>query len=173
MTVGPRATVLRHPLTRRVVGYSAGSIVAAVIGELTFAAMFGLFHAGTTWATAAGFIGGAAPNYVLNRRWAWPDRRGRSCRAEITLYLGVIACSFAASALVTHWVEGVAVHMSPDRAWQTVLVAAAFLAVSGLFFVIKFALYEFVVFSPAAVPSSPATQGPSAVEPSGAVAPGG
>jgi len=136
----------RHPVVRRLTGYSAGSLVAATVGELAFVATFGWAHAGTTWATAAGFVGAAIPNYILNRRWAWPDRRGRSRQTEILLYVAVIAVSFAASAVATHWAEVGAVGLSSYRTSQTVLVAAAFLAVSGLFFVIKFVLYEVVVF---------------------------
>jgi putative flippase GtrA len=139
----------RIPLGRRIIGYSAGSIVAAVLGELAFIAAFGWLHAGTTWATLAGFVGGAVPNYFLNRRWAWPDRSGRSRRSEVVLYFVVIAISFVASAIVTHWAEAVAVRLSPDRAWQTVMVAAAFLGVSGVFFVVKFVIYEHLVFRPA------------------------
>ncbi len=138
----------RHPLVRRITGYSAGSVVAATVAELTFVVTFGWVHAGTTWATAAGFVGGAVPNYILNRRWAWPDRRGRRRRTELLLYTTVILISFVASALATHWVQVGAGDVSSDGGWQTVLVAAAFLAVSGLFFVIKFALYELVVFTP-------------------------
>jgi putative flippase GtrA len=144
----------RIPLFRRVVGYSAGSVIAAVVGELAFVVAFGWLHTGTTWATLAGFVGGAVPNYILNRRWAWPDRNGRSRRTEVWLYCIVISISFVASALVTHWAESVAKHLSSDHGWQTVMVGAAFLAVSGLFFIVKFVLYELVVFRPAeAVPA--------------------
>jgi putative flippase GtrA len=120
------------------------------MGELAFILVFGWAHAGTTWATAAGFVCAAVPNYILNRRWAWPDRRGRSRRAEVGLYLAVITASFTVSALVTHWAALGAAGISPDRAWQTFLVAAAYLAVSGVFFLIKFVLYELVVFTPSA-----------------------
>jgi putative flippase GtrA len=150
MNPGRWRAVARHPLVRRLTGYSAGSLVAAVAGELAFVGTYGWAHAGTTWATAAGFVAASVPNYVLNRRWAWPDRGGRSRRGELLLYLSVVTVSFAASALATHWANIGAVRASPDRAWQTVLVAAAYLGVSGVFFLLKFALYERVVFTPAA-----------------------
>ncbi len=55
--------------------------------------------------------------------------------------------SFAATALTTHWAEAGAVRLFPQRSAQTAILAAAYLAVSGVFFLIKFGLYERVVFA--------------------------
>jgi putative flippase GtrA len=139
--------LLRHPLVRRITGYSAGSIVAVIISEAAFAATYGWGHSGTTWASAAGFVGGAVPNYILNRRWAWRDRRGRNRRTEILLYMTVALASFAVSALVTHWAEDVARHLTAVRGWQVALITAAYLLVSAVFFVVKFVIYETLVFT--------------------------
>jgi putative flippase GtrA len=149
-------TAARQPLIRRLTGYSASSLVATVMGELAFVLTYGVLRGGTTWASAAGFVGGAIPNYVLNRRWAWADRRGRSRRAEVVLYAAVALGSFAAAALTTHWVEAGAVRLFPQRGWQTAVLASAYLAVSGVFFLVKFALYERVVFVPSTAEPRPA-----------------
>jgi len=153
VTAPLRAAILRHPLGRRIAGYSAGSVIAVIVGEACFVAVFGGLHGGTTWATAAGFVGGAVPNYVLNRRWAWSDRNGRSRQAEIGLYTAVVGTSFAANAIATHWAETFADRLSPSAGWETVMVASAYLLVSGLFFVVKFVLYEVVVFAPRREPA--------------------
>jgi putative flippase GtrA len=87
------------------------------------------------------------PNYVLNRRWAWRDRRGRDRRTEIMLYMVVALATFVVSAVVTHWAEGGARHLTADRGGQVALITAAFLAVSAVFFVVKFVIYETVVFT--------------------------
>jgi putative flippase GtrA len=137
---------LQNPLVRRITGYSAGSVVAVIISEAGFAAAYGWGHSGTTLASAAGFVGGAIPNYVLNRRWAWRDRRGRDRRSEITLYMAVAVVSFLVSALATHWAEAGARHLTAVRGWQVALIAAAYLVVSAVFFVVKFVIYETVVF---------------------------
>jgi len=139
----------RHPLVRRITGYSAGSVVAIVISEAAFAAALGWAHTGTTLASAAGFIGGAMPNYILNRRWAWRDRRGRDRSTEILLYMAVALASFLVSAVATHWSEAGARHLTADRGSQVALTAVAFLVVSGVFFVLKFVIYETVVFTKA------------------------
>jgi putative flippase GtrA len=159
MSMSRLQAAARHPVVRRLTGYGAGSVVAAIIGELAFVVTYGWAHAGTTWASAAGFIGAAIPNYILNRRWAWADRRGRSRWAEAFLYAVVALSSFAATAVVTHWAETAAVRLFSQRSWQTVAVATAYLGVSGLLFFIKFVVYDRVVFvsragEPRAVPTT-------------------
>jgi putative flippase GtrA len=136
----------QRPMVQRLTGYSAGSAVAATLGELAFVVTYGWARAGTTWASAAGFVAAAVPNYLLNRRWAWRDRRGRSRRTEATLYAAVALTSFFAAAIGTHWAKIGAVRLFPQPGWQTAVVAAAYLGVSGVFFLVKFVLYERVVF---------------------------
>lgn len=142
----------RHPLLKRVTGYSAGSVVAIILSEAAFAAALGWGHTGTTIASAIGFLGGAVPNYILNRRWAWRDRRGRNRRAEVTLYMIVAFATFVVSAIVTHWTDAMARQLTADRGAQVALTTAAYFVVSGFFFVLKFVIYETVVFTKA--PSS-------------------
>jgi putative flippase GtrA len=139
----------RLALMRRFTGYSAGSAIAALTSEAAFLATLGWGHAGTTWASGAGFVGGAVPNYVLNRRWAWKtDHRGRSRSAEVILYMTVALASFVSAAVATHWTEALAKQLTTSDASRILLAGTAYLAVSALFFVAKFILYEKVVFVP-------------------------
>jgi putative flippase GtrA len=144
---GRMAALRRNPLVRRITGYSAGSVIALFTSELAFAGVFGYLHGGTTWASLAGFVGGAIPNYILNRRWAWQDRNGRSRRQELILYFSVAVASFLASVVVTNAAKNWARHLSSSHGIQVILVAAAFLAVSGVFFIGKFVIYELFVFT--------------------------
>jgi putative flippase GtrA len=138
--------IARHPLVRKITGYSAGSVVALVVSQAAFAATLGWAHRGTTISSAVGFVGGAIPNYILNRRWAWRDRRGRDRRSELTLYMAVSFATFIVSAGVTHIVKEWAVRVTHDRGGVVVLTTLSFLLVSALFFVVKFFIYETFVF---------------------------
>lgn len=64
------------------------------------------------------------------------------------LYAAVAVSTFLASAVVTHWAQIGARQLTTDHGWTVALTAAAFLGVSGVFFVLKFVLYERVVFMP-------------------------
>jgi putative flippase GtrA len=142
------ALLAAHPLLRRVTGYSAGSVIAAVTSEAAFAITLGWLHTGTTVASAAGFVGGAVPNYFFNRRWAWrADRRGRSRRAELILYAAVSIASFAVSAVATNWADDWARRITSSGGWRVGLVALTYLGVSALFFAGKFVAYELIVFT--------------------------
>jgi putative flippase GtrA len=134
-------------IVRRIVGYSLGSVIAAATSEAAFLLTYGPGGAGPALASAAGFVGGAVPNYVLNRRWAWSDRRGRSRRSEITLYAVVALSSYGASVVVTRAAETWARDLTADHGSRVLLVGAAYLAVSGVFFVVKFVVYHFAVFT--------------------------
>lgn len=140
------ARLRRSPLVRKITGYSAGSVIAAFTSELAFAGVFSL-HAGTVLASLAGFVGGAIPNYILNRRWAWQDRRGRNQRQEILLYFAVSAAAFVVSVFATDVTENWARTLTSSHNVRALLVDAAYLAVSGVFFVGKFVAYEFLVFT--------------------------
>jgi putative flippase GtrA len=98
LTVSRFDRLRRIPLVRRFTGYSLGSVVAAGTAEIAFVVAYTWGHAGPVGASAAGFVGGAVPNYFLNRRWAGPDRRGRSRQAEVALYAAVALASFGVSA---------------------------------------------------------------------------
>jgi len=158
--VGRVAALRNRPLVRRFAGYGLGSVVAAATSEIAFVVTYAFLHGGTVGASAAGFVGGAIPNYILNRRWAWHDRTGRSRRSEILLYSMVALASFVVSVVVTHAAEDWARHLTPDKTWRVLLIGAAYLGASGIVFLAKFVLYDLIVFT-----KGPSDPGPD-VEPS-------
>ena len=146
-TLGRMAGLRGRPLVRRFAGYGLGSVVAAGTSEIAFVIAYAFLHAGTVGASLAGFVGGAIPNYILNRRWAWQDRTGRSRRSEIMLYAAVSLVSFLISVAATKSAEQWAKHLTPDKTWRVLVIALAYLTASGIVFVAKFVVYDLVVFT--------------------------
>ena len=133
-------------LTVRFFRYSVGSVVAIVTSEITFVLCYGTGWLGTTAASVVAFVAGAIPNYVLNRSWAW-ERRGRpNVSREVILYAVVSIVSLVSAAVVTGWVSRIATHVTGSHTGRTTLVAAAYLATYGFLFILKFVIFQRVVF---------------------------
>jgi putative flippase GtrA len=133
-------------LTVRFFRYSVGSVVAVITSEVTFVLCYGTGFLGTTAASVVAFFAGAIPNYVLNRSWAW-ERRGRlNVNREVILYAVVSIASLVSAAVVTGWVSQMAARLTGSHAARTAMVAAAYLATYGLLFVLKFVIFQRVVF---------------------------
>jgi putative flippase GtrA len=127
--------------------FTAGSAVAAMISEATFVVVYGALDAGARLAGVVAFVAGAIPNWGLNRRWTW-RRRGRPrLGREVLPYVAVvISTAVAATALgglADGWVRG----WEASRSFQVALVAMAYLLPYGAVFLIKFLLFDRVVFS--------------------------
>ena len=141
--------------------YGAGSLVAMGCSEVVLIGAYAVAGAGALLATVLAWSAGAAPNYVLNRRWAWreegelggdegrPPRgvRAAARRRELALYWGITFCTavaaVGATALMDSWIKG----SVSERGMQSVLLAAAYLLAYGVVFVTKFALFDNVVFA--------------------------
>lgn len=139
--------------------YTAGSILAGVVSELVLLVTYGTGLLGPRAASVAGWAAGAVLNYGLNRWWAW-GRRGRAdLWRELLPYWAVTLATVALST----WATGLADHAAPrlfgPGALRLAFVGAAFLAVYGVMFVVKFVLYHYVVFGARAGRRSPAGTG--------------
>ena len=135
--------------------YSASSVVATVVSQVAFALCYWL-GTSAVLATLVAWLTGAVPNYVLSRRWAW-GRQG-----QLLPYAMIVIGSAVTAALVTtatdHLVQGIDSH-----AWKTVLVTGSYFGTYGVLFILKFVLFDRLVFAkPAAVADPVPARIPSA-----------
>lgn len=126
--------------------YTASSVIAGVISEAVFLVAYWL-EAAPVVASIVAFVAGAVPNYLMNRRWAW-RRTGTPHPVRETLPYTVIIVSTAllavlATTLADRWV---AAHVSSHEL-GVVLVGAAFLGTYGAMFVLKFVLFDKLIFA--------------------------
>lgn len=129
------------------VRYAAGSLIAAGCSEVTLVAAYGLFGVGARTATILAWAAGAVPNYVLNRRWAWKQRGRASFLRETLPYwvitLGTAVLAVTATTLADDWVH----RAVAGRVAQSLLLGLVYLAAYGFVFVLKYFLFDNMVFS--------------------------
>jgi putative flippase GtrA len=144
---GGRTPPWRRPLAIRLARFTAGSVVAAAISEAVFVLVYGPAGAGPRVAAVVAFFAGAIPNWALNRRWTW-QRRGRPrVRREILPYVAVVASTAVTATAVSGLADGYVRDLEAPRQVQVGLVAMAFLLPYAAVFLLKFLLFERLVFS--------------------------
>jgi putative flippase GtrA len=105
-----------------------------------------VLNAGTTVDSVAGFIAGAIPNWVLNRRWAW-QQTGRPPARQVIGYIGVSLVVLVTTSAVTGWTNSQVQSIPSHQGLRVIIVTASYVAVTVLLFFAKFAIYEYWVFS--------------------------
>jgi putative flippase GtrA len=125
---------------RKLWTYTAGSVVAAGCSELVLVVCYAVLHWPAAVSAVVAWFGGAVPNYLLNRRWTW-RRTGRpDVRREVVPYVAIILVTLALAAAATRAVD-IALADS-GSATRTTLVAATFLGVYVLMFLLRYLLLD-------------------------------
>jgi len=140
-----RAHVTRTSLRTRFTKYALGSAVAFTSSNIVFALLY-VMNASTTACSIGGFIGGAIPNWVLNRRWAW-RRRGRPVFGrEIVGYIAISILVLVTTSAATGWTNAQVQSIPPHHGLRVLVVTASYVLVTVILFFVKFLLYEHWVF---------------------------
>lgn len=126
----------------RVARYTGGSVVATVCSEATLVVLYGPLDVDPSLAAVLAWLAGALPNYWLNRRWAWGRRDRPSLRHEVLPYAAIIAVTLALASVATRAVDAWLVHLGTRSDLRVTLVAAAFLGVYVVMFVLRFFMLD-------------------------------
>ena len=126
--------------------YSASSVVATVVSQLAFALCY-WFGTAAIVATVVAWFAGAVPNYVLNRRYTW-GRSGQKLPYTI-IVIGSAVTAAVVTSVTDHLVQPIGSH-----AVKTLLVTGSYLATYAILFVVKFVLFDRLVFAKPATPAA-------------------
>jgi putative flippase GtrA len=136
----------KTPFSAKVTKYAVGSVIAFVISTVFFYAFY-LTGSATGVCSVAGFIGGAVPNWILNRRWAW-QQTGRPPAKQLIAYVLVSGVVLLTTTQATKWTNRhIANHVVQHYGLRGLVVTSAYVAVTVALFFAKFVVYEFWVFS--------------------------
>jgi putative flippase GtrA len=135
----------RTTRSARFTKYALGSVVAFIASNVAFA-LFYVAAATTTVCAVAGFIAGAIPNWILNRRWAWQST-GRPPARQVVGYIGVSIIVLVTTSAVTGWTNAQVQSIPSGTGLRLLIVTASYVAITVVLFIAKFVIYDFWVFS--------------------------
>jgi putative flippase GtrA len=131
----------------KITKYAIGSVVALLTSVVVFAIMDWL-GIRTGIDSAAAFIAGAIPNWVLNRKWAWRMEGRVEWMREILAYTVISVLVWAASTWATgHTQNWAKTHLSAGSGLRVLVTTGAYVVVQAVFFVVKFVIYDKWVFA--------------------------
>jgi putative flippase GtrA len=135
----------RTPFSAKMTKYALSSGFAFMLSNVTFALLY-LLGLGTTAPSIIAFFAAAIPNWIMNRRWAW-QQTGRAPVKQMISYAAVSATVLLVTTVATgranHWVKQ---HVVDHHGLRLLIVTAVYVFVNVAQFLIKFAIYEFVIF---------------------------
>lgn len=140
--------------------YAASSVIAGLISEGVFLASYGL-GALPSVASVIAFVAGAVPNYLMNRYWAWQQKDKVRPGRELLPYLIIIVVTALLASLITTAADAFLHERIASHFWQVVLVGIAFLGTYGVMFVVKFFLFDRLIFVGPRESRTPATKSKS------------
>jgi putative flippase GtrA len=137
----------RTAFAAKLTKYAVGSLVALTTSVIVFAVMDWM-GIRTGIDSAAAFVAGAIPNWVLNRRWAWKMEGRAEFMREIFAYTVISVLVWAASTWATGNTQNWATdHIPAGNGLRVIVTTAAYVLVQAVFFLVKFVIYDKWVFA--------------------------
>jgi len=127
--------------------YAVGSVVAAIVTEVTVLALIGFQLTGPKAAAVCAWVAGSATNYILARNWAWERRGRRHSWRELVPFWAMSVVNLAASTYTTDLAHAYAPSVTASPSLQLAIIGAIFLGTYGVLFIAKFFLLHFVIFA--------------------------
>lgn len=133
----------RTPEGKKLIRYSMVSVISTIVSQVSLLIIFGVAHLfGAITSTVVSNVIATVPSYYLNRMWVW-GKGGRSHLVKEVVPFWVmssvgIVVSIGGAAVARH--VGVSLHLSHVE--LTVVVMVANVLSFGLFWILKFVLYN-------------------------------
>jgi putative flippase GtrA len=127
--------------------YVLSSGASVIVGQAVLAFTFGVLGWEAAPANVVSFVVAGVVAYVLHRRWTW-RRSGRSGLArELLPYWGIAMVSLVLSTWLVDVVAREAAGAQVAHAVATLMVMGTALLVNGVFWVVKFVVFDRWLFA--------------------------
>ena len=133
------ASLLERPVVRKLLRYSAASVVGVVVGQSCLFLFYGVLELPGVVANLLAVAISSVPAYLINRYWVWQKRDRNDLRREVIPFWGM--------ALLGLVLSSIAVAVVDDRTDWPPAIAAANLGGFGVLWIAKFFVLDKVLFA--------------------------
>ena len=134
-----RDVVARTPLVRKLLRYSAASVVGVTIGQSALYIFYEVLDWPAVLANLAAVTISSVPAYLINRYWVWEKTDSNSLRREVLPFWGMALLGLLLSTLLVAFAD--------DRTDSPLIIAIANLAGFGVLWLAKFFILDRVLFA--------------------------
>ncbi len=133
----------RRAQIARLARYAATSGVAFGVSETTLLILYGNDVVNATVAAVIANLAGTVPSYFMSRYWIWKDAARTRVGRQVVLYWTTSVVCMAVTSLAT----GAIASLAPaGHRFHLAVVAVGFPAVTLVFWLAKFVVYQHVIF---------------------------
>lgn len=137
----------------RLARYATTSGIAFGVSEATLLLLYGFDLTTATVAALIANLAGTVPSYLLSRYWIWKDAGRERVVRQVILYWAVSITCIAVTSLLT----GALASLAPaGHPFHLMVVAIGFPVITLTFWLIKYVLYQRVIFPMSGAPQTPA-----------------
>ncbi len=133
---------VRRAQVARLVRYTATSVVAFSVSEITLLVLYGTGAMSAGAAALTANIVATVPSYLMSRYWIWRDAPRTRVGRQVVLYWSTSAVCILLTSLAT----GAIGRLAEGHPYHLAIVGLGFLVVNVVFWLGKFALYHWVIF---------------------------
>jgi putative flippase GtrA len=140
---GPDLSSQRRARIARLARYATTSVVAFGVSEVALLVLYG---SGTVNATLAALIAnlvGTVPSYLMSRYWIWSEAARNRVGRQMVLYWALSIACIAGTSLST---GAIASLVPAGHRFHLAIAGIGFLAVSVIFWLAKFVIYQRFIF---------------------------
>ena len=129
-------------LIARLGQFAVGSIVSTIVSQATLLGVYNWGHATALESSAAAFIAGAIPAFLINWHWTWSRSGKPSFLTELLPYLLITFTGGLAATGLTTLADKLINPLIEGRGGRSLVLDCAYLASYGVFVLVKFTLLD-------------------------------
>lgn len=145
----PLSSVLaraRTPGGQKALRYMLVSVITVAIGQVALFVLYAGFHWTARSSNVLACVIGGIPSYYLNRRWTWGRSGPSHLLKEVVPFWTIAFVGLILSTWTADFAETKARDLTSSRFGQAVVINAAVIAAFGVLWVVKFFLFNKVIF---------------------------